>query len=127
MPKEEKKPTEPTTPPAPGPVLPHPVENEGYSPDEGGLFDKYTVTRNADQKVLDGGTYFVLRVNDPHARNALRIYAESCRPYNEALANDLMEMVDAFELRQAAIESLRKVATMVPSVSGDIDSILEKV
>jgi hypothetical protein len=67
--------------------------NESIKDDrERGLYGKYKVER-ADGK--DKGPYFVLAyATDPHARVALRAYAESCANEYRALANDLMRELD---------------------------------
>lgn len=67
-----------------------------------GLHDKYVVLRTRDlppmwladnDYKLDGAIVreecFVLKLDDRHARNALRAYANSCQSANPTLAKDL--------------------------------------
>jgi len=64
----------------------------------GGLRQKYNITKTSGEPVDDGAVYFVLRVDeDPHARKALRAYAESVAVENEVLAHDLFMLADRFD------------------------------
>jgi hypothetical protein len=77
--------------------LPDPPKFEGgrsgHDADRG-LYKKFDVQRtdgrDAPGEMHDGCRYFVLDLDhDPHARHALRAYAESCRDTEPALASDL--------------------------------------
>lgn len=103
-----------------------PVDNEEYIPGSQSL-DNYTCTRNADGKTLEHGTYVVLRVIDPHARNAVRAYSQSVRPENEEFAKTMDEMVAAHEERLLATDSLRRVAEIAPELSADIEALIGKL
>ena len=57
-----------------------------------GLIEKYEVRRNADDTVVVD--CFVLRYDrDPHALVAIAAYAESVRPENSKLSDDLRQLV----------------------------------
>ncbi len=61
-----------------------------------GLVQEYVVTRADGAPIPDDAWLFVLRYDrDPHARVALRAYAESCRGENPVLADDLLAALDA--------------------------------
>lgn len=65
---------------------------------DGGLRQKYHITKASGEPVDDGAVYFVLRVNeDPHARKALRAYAESVAAENDVLASDLLMLAERFD------------------------------
>lgn len=72
------------------------MSDDKYTPDADGLFQKYTVYRN-DKDGIPQGTddvvgvldCFVLRIHDPHARQAILAYAESIISENPKLAGDL--------------------------------------
>ena len=63
-------------------------------PDQGhlsnGLYDKYLIQKADGAPVDPRARYFVLRYDtDPHAKVALRAYADAIRPRNPKLANDI--------------------------------------
>jgi len=74
-----------------------------------GLYEKFVVTRT-DGHSEPGGKhheceYFVLDCNhDPHARAALKAYANSCRPDYPELARDLDYMVSFCDFGKPAGE-----------------------
>lgn len=64
----------------------------------GGLRQKYNITKTSGEPIDDGAVYFVLRVDeDPHARAALRAYAGSVADENDVLASDLLMLVERFD------------------------------
>jgi hypothetical protein len=64
----------------------------------GGLRHKYNITKTSGEPIDNDAVYFVLRVDeDPHARKALRAYAESVALENDVLANDLFMLSDRFD------------------------------
>jgi len=64
-----------------------------------GLRQKYNITKTSGEPIDDGAVYFVLRVDeDPHARKALRAYAESVEDENDVLASDLLLLAERFDV-----------------------------
>jgi hypothetical protein len=64
----------------------------------GGLRRKYNITKTTGEPVDESAVYFVLRVDeDPHARKALRAYAESVEDENDVLASDLLMLAERFD------------------------------
>lgn len=58
--------------------------------EEKGLYWKYRVEKADGRVIDDGAKYFVLRIDtDPHARVALKAYAESVSTENPELSKDL--------------------------------------
>jgi len=62
-----------------------------------GVYEKYTITRNDGRDKAGekhhGCAYFALDLNhDPHARAAIKAYADSCRLTFPDLAKDLDEL-----------------------------------
>ena len=56
----------------------------------GGWKEKYVISKKDGSEVDSNAVYFVLRLDeDPHARVAARMYAESVREENSELANDI--------------------------------------
>ncbi|HRF46696.1 MAG TPA: hypothetical protein PLC98_03645 [Anaerolineales bacterium] len=74
-----------------------------------GLYHKYDVTYAETGEELEG-EIFVLRLDrDPHAREAARAYARSCREENRPLADALERWVRNCEkVQQSAEEELLK-------------------
>lgn len=70
--------------------------------DDGPLFNKYVVKRS-DGTDKPGGKhedcqYFVLDLShDPFAKNAVRVYAVSCRPTHPILGTALLDLVDKLD------------------------------
>jgi hypothetical protein len=65
-----------------------------------GLHEKFRIQRVDGTPIPEGARYFVLRIDDdPHARAALRAYAESCAAENPALAADLLAALVEIEGR----------------------------
>lgn len=68
-----------------------------------GLYGKYLVYKPDPEtgELRDPGSVFVLNyATDPHARVALRAYAQSCANDYPQLANDLMRKLDSsFEFK----------------------------
>jgi hypothetical protein len=63
----------------------------------GGLHQKYHITKTSGEPVDESAVYFVLRVDeDPHARKALLAYADSVASENEILASDLRLLFERF-------------------------------
>lgn len=61
------------------------------SDNEQGLYGKYILSKKSGNPIDPNARYFVLRYDeDPHARVALKAYAESCEKDNPLLSNDLM-------------------------------------
>lgn len=55
-----------------------------------GLYDKYIIKKVDGSLTVSGAKYFALRADtDPHARVALKAYADSVRKENPQLADDL--------------------------------------
>lgn len=60
-----------------------------------GLKRKYHVTKTDGSECDPSAEYFILRVDkDPHARSALRAYANSVETENPAFADDLRYWLD---------------------------------
>lgn len=60
-----------------------------------GLFRKYVIEKASGEPVDPNAVYFTLRLDtDPHARAAVRAYAESVRRENSELARDLMDLLE---------------------------------
>lgn len=68
------------------------MSNPRFKPDLQGLYRKYIVTDAVTGKEVDGAT-FTLRPEDPHARVALKAYADSVQGQNPTLADDLYALV----------------------------------
>ena len=77
-----------------------------------GLYHKYDVTNAETGEELEG-EIFVLRLDrDPHAREAARAYARSCREENRPLADALERWVrncdkDAWRAAEATLQAIR--------------------
>jgi hypothetical protein len=64
---------------------------------ERGLYQKYRVTRGSDGG-LCSGRFFVLKYDtDPHARVAVRAYADSVEEQNPTLARDIRLQIAIIE------------------------------
>lgn len=78
-----------------------------------GIYKKFNVTRT-DGSSAPGGKhencfYFVLDLNhDPHAKAALKAYADSCRTDYPLLAGDIDRMIEGCEFGGAAPEASGK-------------------
>lgn len=60
-----------------------------------GLYRKYHITKADGSACNPKAEYFVLRIDkDPHARNALRAYADSVESENASFASDLRYWID---------------------------------
>jgi hypothetical protein len=71
-------------------------------PDKPGLYGKYIVKKANGEPTDPGAQYFVLRIDsDPHARQAIRAYAQSIKDDNPTLAADLLRWSDAWEAHKA--------------------------
>jgi hypothetical protein len=57
-----------------------------------GYYDKFQVTRRETGEEITGPKFTLLPDHDPHARVALRAYADSCEGENPDLAADLREL-----------------------------------
>jgi len=74
----------------------------GYK--QGGLRDKYVVTKVDGSPVDPGAKYFVLRYDldgDPYARKALRQYADFLYRVNPELATDIIAACYAEDVKRA--------------------------
>jgi len=79
------------------------MANIDHSDMHRGLYQKYRIERtdgrSAPGEKHHGCTYFVLDLNhDPHARAALRAYAESCAETHPELAKDLKRTAERMDL-----------------------------
>lgn len=62
---------------------------------DGGLDNKYTVTKTNGDPVDPNAVYFVLRLDkDPHALNAIETYMKSVAKDNKVLAEDLSKLIN---------------------------------
>lgn len=62
--------------------------------DKKGLYGKYRIEKNDGSPVDPKAVYFTLRLDtDPHAREAIRAYIESCRAEQPELAKDLQDLL----------------------------------
>jgi hypothetical protein len=60
----------------------------------GGLDNKYIITKKNGNPVDPNAVYFVLRLDkDPHALNAIETYMKSVSKDNKELAEDLSKMI----------------------------------
>lgn len=59
------------------------------------LYSKYLVKRNGTDEIVED--CFVLRLKDPHARKAMRAYAQSCRKESPVLSESLEVWVKNYE------------------------------
>lgn len=66
-----------------------------YTPDPKGFYQKYIVTRPETGKPVSD--CFVLRIHDPHAREALAAYADSVEAENSILAADIRAWIESYE------------------------------
>jgi hypothetical protein len=66
-------------------------ENSKYTPDPNGLYQKYVVHSLDGKQITD---CFTMRIADPHARKAMRCYADSVESENKKLAEDLRLWVE---------------------------------
>lgn len=65
---------------------------------EGGLYQKFQVSRTDGKALPAGAEYYVLNpVHDPHARVALDFYARSVEEENPALAADVLNGLNRVE------------------------------
>ena len=65
------------------------MSKHGYK--EGGLRDKYIISKINGKPIDPEAEYFVLRYDvDSHARKALQVYADSVRDDNPELADDII-------------------------------------
>lgn len=63
-----------------------------------GLYPKYIVEKVNGKPSDPNANYFVLRLDtDPHARHAIRAYANSIRSQNPELAEDLDNLIAEYE------------------------------
>lgn len=59
---------------------------------EVGYMEKYIIKKTNGNPIDPNAEYFVLRIDkDPHAKKALRAYADSVRKDNPILATDLYD------------------------------------
>lgn len=62
------------------------------------LFNKYVIKKSNGTPVDPTAEYFVLRIDsDPHARAALRAYAESVKENDEKFSNELKAWVNTHD------------------------------
>lgn len=64
-----------------------------------GIYRKYTVSRASGEPIENQDDYFVLKLTDAHAREALRRYAESVKRYNPILAKELVQLCNEHDGR----------------------------
>jgi hypothetical protein len=79
------------------------MANIDHSDMHKGLYQKYKISRTDGRdkpgEKHHGCAYFVLDMNhDPHARAALKAYADSCRSTRGELAEDLDRLVTRVDL-----------------------------
>jgi hypothetical protein len=65
--------------------------------DPRGYYDKFKVIRRDTGEEVGGFRFTLLPDHDPHARVALRAYAESCKDENHTLSRDLIGALDLLE------------------------------
>jgi hypothetical protein len=66
--------------------------------DPSGYYEKFKIVRNDTGEEITEFRFVLIPgppSNDPHARVALRAYADSCDSENSALARELRERLDA--------------------------------
>lgn len=69
---------------------------EGYK--KGGYEKKFHILKADGSLTSPDADYFVLRLDkDPHARKALKTYAESVQVDNKKLAEDLFEILNKYQ------------------------------
>ena len=67
----------------------------------GGLDNKYIITKKDGRPTDPNAVYFVLRLDkDPHALNAINTYLNSVRKDNPELARDLCSVVTEIIMNQ---------------------------
>lgn len=72
---------------------------ENMNDNDRGLYIKYHIQKVNGDPI--SGFAFVLRIKDPHARNAMMAYAESVRKENPQLADDLEARVSDWDTRHS--------------------------
>lgn len=67
-----------------------------------GLYQKYTIIKNSTGEEVKRPAFVLLPESDPHARIALRAYADAVEANNPVLASDLRSWMDSIEPQSKA-------------------------